>query len=393
MGYYLPFVLVFLIIAAFLRDSFVFTLVYFLLGTYLVGGWWSRRALAGVEYQRDVPTRAFYGETVVARLVISNSSWLPVVWLRVHESLPIELGVAQSFRQILSLGPRTEKSFAIELSGTRRGHYSIGPLVFSSGDVFGLMESSNRVGPADTIIVYPKIVPFTRVSLPSNSPMGSLPHWQPIFEDPNRVIGKRNYVSGDSLRRIDWKATASSGKLQVKQYEASIDLTVAIFLNLNPDDYFHRTRINATELAIVVAASFANWLIDHKQAVGLFTNGSDSLSSDPLQPIQPRKGHGHLMRLLENLARAQTSNARDFAQLTQLESVALSWGTTMVMITGSVGEDLWDQLLFARQRGLQVMILVIGPTKDFRSAKQRATYFGFMIRQIFDEKDLNEWRQ
>jgi hypothetical protein len=92
------------------------------------------------------------------------------------------------------------------------------------------------------------------VRLPSRSPIGTLRHTQPIFEDPSRVRGKRDYTTGDSLRRVDWKATATTGRLQVKQFEPSIALETALFLNLNADEYLQRTRLDATELAIVIAA-------------------------------------------------------------------------------------------------------------------------------------------
>ena len=86
--------------------------------------------------------------------------------------------------------------------------------------------------------------------------------------------GKRDYVASDSLRRMNWKASASTGRLQIKQFEPSIALQTEIFLNLNASEYVTKHRIDATELAIVVAASLANWAVIQKQAVGLTTNGS-----------------------------------------------------------------------------------------------------------------------
>src|SRR3972149_2468824 len=67
---------------------------------------------------------------------------------------------------------------------------------------------------------------------PPQSPMGNLPPPQPIFEDPSRVIGKRDYVAGDSLQRVDWKATAVVGRLQVKQYQPSTARETLIVLSL-----------------------------------------------------------------------------------------------------------------------------------------------------------------
>jgi len=69
-------------------------------------------------------------------------------------------------------------------------------------------------------------------------------HQQPIFEDPH-AYGKRDYVASDSLRRVDWKASASTGRLQIKQFEPSIALQTVIFLNLNGSEYNTRNRIDA----------------------------------------------------------------------------------------------------------------------------------------------------
>jgi len=40
-GDYLPLLLFLIFVAAFLRDDFAFTLVYLLVGVFLVGSWWS----------------------------------------------------------------------------------------------------------------------------------------------------------------------------------------------------------------------------------------------------------------------------------------------------------------------------------------------------------------
>ena len=68
-------------------------------------------------------------------------------------------------------------------------------------------------------------------------------------------------MAGDSLRSVDWKASATVGRLQVKLYEPSIALEIAIFLDLSFSGYKPQSRIDATELAIVIAASLASWIV------------------------------------------------------------------------------------------------------------------------------------
>ncbi len=89
----------------------------------------------------------------------------------------------------------------------------------------------------------------------------------------------------------------------MKIFEPSIALETFIVLNLNAEDYYYRTRIDSTELAIVIAASISNWIVGKKQMVGMMVNGRDPLAMDGRPQSISAKGKRHLMRLLETLAR------------------------------------------------------------------------------------------
>jgi uncharacterized protein (DUF58 family) len=392
--YIIIFLIVLAIIAAILRADFVLILIYILLGVYTVGRWWSQRALKAVSVSRTFNHRAFLGEKVQVFLEIANSGRLPVVWLQLHESLPTALSLAGSFQQVVSLGPGERMKFEYLLMGRKRGYYDVGPLKLYSGDIFGLSAERERLMQGDHLIVYPKIIPLTKVSLPSHSPLGTLRHKQPIFEDPTRVLGKRDYVAGDSLRRVDWKATATTGRMQVKIFEPSIALETAIFLNLNVSEYSYRTRFDVTELGIIVAASLANWVTGMRQSIGLNTNGIDPLQEDAYsQPVPPRHGRAHLMRILDVLARIQAAETFPFVQLLHQQVVHLSWGTTLIVITPQIDDDLFDALFQARRAGLNAILVPCGPVAGLSELRQRAKYFGFPLFHILRERDLDIWRQ
>ena len=85
---YVPFLIALLLIAAVLREDAILTVFYVLAGAYLVGRWWSRRALAAVEISRECEPRAFWGEDIPVRLILQNRGWLPVVWLRCRRACP-----------------------------------------------------------------------------------------------------------------------------------------------------------------------------------------------------------------------------------------------------------------------------------------------------------------
>jgi uncharacterized protein (DUF58 family) len=382
------------VIAAFLRGDFALTLIYLVIGGLVAGLWWSRRALARVEIKRRFNTHAFLGERVNIDLHVQNLGWLPVLWLELRETLPVALVGPNNFQSVIHLGPQGAADFEYSVEARKRGYYPLGPLFVSSGDILGLRDAQQLEYPPEHLVVYPRIIPFTSIEIPSYSPQGTLRHTLPLFEDPTRVFGKREYSSGDSLRRIDWKASASTGHLQVKLFEPSISLETCILLNLNSEDYYYRSRPDTTELAIVIAASVANWIIGKKQMVGMLVNGRDPLTGDGKpQSIPPRKGKRHLMRLLENLARVEITDPSPFVPLIQRQRYQLAWGTTLIVITGEAGDDLLDELYQARRWGQNTVLILVNRDTSEEATRRRAQILGIPVFSMASERDLSIWMQ
>lgn len=393
-GTFLTLLVVLLLIASVLRGDFALTLIYLVVGALAAGIWWSRRAMAQVRMQRRFGSHAFLGERIKIDLLVQNRGWLPLPWLELHDTLPVELAGPNSFQSVIHLGPGAEAKFEYSVEARKRGYYSIGPLSVSTGDILGLSDSLLAQSQAEPLVIYPKIVPFTSVDIPSHSPQGTLRHDLPLFEDPTRVFGKRGYLSGDSLRRIDWKASASSGRLQVKLFEPSIALETFVVLNLNAEDYYYRSRIDSTELAIVIAASISNWIVGKKQMVGMMVNGRDPLSMDGRpQTLSPGKGKRHMMRLLETLARVDTIDGSPLVPPLQRQRYQLAWGTTLIVITGGAGEDLLDELYQARRGGQNVVLILTDRHAPEEAIRRRANFFNIPVHAIGSERDLKIWMQ
>jgi uncharacterized protein (DUF58 family) len=392
-----PFVillLALLVIASFLRGDFALTLIYLVLGALAAVTWWSRRSMTQVLARRQFNDHAFLGERIKIELRVQNKGWLPIPWLELRETLPVELAGPNSFQSVIHLSPGAAASFEYTVHARKRGYYPIGPLSVSTGDILGLSAAVQAQSPAQPLVIYPKIVPFGSMEIPSHSPQGTLRHNLPLFEDPTRVFGKRGYVSGDSLRRIDWKASASSGRLQVKLFEPSIALETFILLNLNAEDYYYRSRIDSAELAIVIAASMANWIISRKQMVGMMVNGRDPLADDGHpQTIVPHKGKRHLMHMLETLARVDAIDQSELIPLLQRQRYQLTWGTTLIVITGSIKNELIDELYQARRNGQNPVLVVAGTDPSEEAVYRRARVLDIPVYNIATERDLKIWLQ
>lgn len=393
MGIYLPLLILLLILAAAMRDDFALTLIYLFVGAFGVGLWWSRRSLTKLEPRREFSDHAFLGEKVDVKIQVKNTGWLPLPWVSIQDGLPVALSTSPLFERVTTLGPKSTLDLAYTLEARKRGYYPVGPLSLLTGDILGLNESLQKNAPEQYLTVYPKIVPLAAVKIPSRSPQGTLRHTQPLFEDPTRVWGKRDYVAGDSLRRVDWKATAATGRMQVKLCEPSIALETLILLNLNDDDYHYRSRIDSTELAIVITASLAAWIAGKRQSFGLLANGKDPLSGGMPRLLPPRKGQGHLMRLLETLARVEMAHARPFLPLLQQQRFNLPWGTTLIVITGEVNDELLRELHQARQAGQDVLLIQAGPVTYSRETQTLAGLYGIVLVSIQNEHDLDMWKK
>jgi uncharacterized protein (DUF58 family) len=399
----LPLLIVLLAVAFLTRVDLFFYLLYTLFGIYALGRLWARRSLAAVSVHRHHDQRVFHGQTFAVDVCVHNRSWLPVLWMRLNDGMPAELATGTVFRPVVSLLPREQMVLSYSLLGRKRGYYPFGPLVTRGGDLLGSATYEVQQAQGEFVIVYPRIVALRDLGFPSQSPFGTLPSRDRIFEDPSRVHGVRDYQPGDSLRRVDWKTSARTGSLQVRRLEPAIALETAIVLNLDAADYPQDARYQSTELGIVIAASVAAHVVEKRQAVALITNGRDPLHSPetetdlaPVAPTLPlRKGREHLTHILDLLARVQAGREHDvvpFLDLLRRKSLGLPWGSTVVVITSHEVEGMLDTLLVLRRRGLAVVLALTQPGPGFAATVQRAEQIGIQALQIWSQGALDVWR-
>lgn len=389
-----------LLIALLLRLDFVFYVIYVVGGIWLLARWATPRSMAALAVRRSFVDHAFLGETIPVALELHNRTRLPMPWLRANETLPLELASTAQISRIFALRPREQVTLDYSLRCLRRGYYPVGPLRLTSGDLFGFANVQNRNEAVQFITVYPRIIPLAGLALPSRLPFGTLASPQRMFEDPARLRGVREYQAGDSQRRINWKASAHSDTLLVKQFSPAISLESVLLLNLHADEYERQRRFSASEWAIVVAASVATYLEGRRQAVGLAVHGvvslaanaSESLNHALRQPmiVPPRPGRPHLMKVLELLARAELIEASEpFVTWAQRTAAPLPWGATVIAVTPS-GDELTCQGLHGLVRaGLNVVMLVVEPYNRFELVQQRARRLGLQALLAASEDDLN----
>lgn len=420
MGRFTGLIILMLVFAFLLRVDFIFYIIYVVMGVFLWSRWYTPRALKGIRTSREFNAHAFWGEPVTIDVVVQNANRLPVPWVEFTETVAIELFSEDKISRAISLRGRGTTRFSYPIKAQRRGYYQLGPMRFATSDLFGLNEELVGFVDADFITVYPRLIPLHRLGLPSRLPFGTIASHQRLFEDPARPAGVRDYQTGDSLRRINWKVSAHTRGLKVKTFQPAISLDTAVLLNLNQQEYTRTDRRGLLEWAIVVAASLAAHLIDRRQSVGLITNGLDPLSSnqtlvfdsdsgrlviadsadrnDPnaaqLPPvIPPRPGRPHLIKILERLARIESQTTPPLPNWIATTTLSLSWGVTILVVTARGDEATCNALHRLVRQGFNPVLIAIEPDGRFGLVRERARHLGFVAYNVADVRDMNTWRQ
>ena len=336
---------------------------------------WSRFSLAGVHCQRLLSEqRIFPGEYIELKLRIVNRKLLPLPWIQINDEIPIE------FAFDISLTPGNRPGFGFlnkaaallwytgvswrhHLHCNKRGYYILGPITVSSGDIFGFYPHSITRPLIDHIIVYPRIFPITQLGIPSLYPLGETRAERRIFEDPTRVIGVRDYTPHDSLRHIHWKATARHQNLQVKVFEPTTTLKVALFLAIDSFESDGAHNEEDFELGISTAASIANYVTEQGSPVGLFVNTLLADSGKSVR-IPPGSGTNQLVSILEAMDKITPRASGPFEEFLQSERRGLPWGTTFIFILSRPSESLMGLLTNLRESGHKPLVLQIGNQGD-----------------------------
>ncbi|RLC63714.1 MAG: DUF58 domain-containing protein, partial [Chloroflexi bacterium] len=326
-----------------------------------VAWWWKQTALRGVEYQRCFDKRcAFPGERFEMTVRITNRKLLPLTWLEIKDQIPMAMPLVKgalmpthspqvgTLNNVLSLRWYERVSRHYELESTARGIYRLGPVHLKSGDLFTLFETHATHECSDRLVVYPRLWPLEDLGIPSKEPFGERKAHRRLLEDPLRTIGVRDYHPEDDLRHMHWKATAHRGDLQVRVFEPVTTINLVILLNVaTMEPHWQGILPELFENTVSVAGSIATWATGQKYKVGLVANGCMPLSDQPIR-VPPGRSPSQLAAILEALACVTSFATLSIQELLRRESPRLPWGSTLVVVTAVVTDELAATILLLK---------------------------------------------
>jgi uncharacterized protein (DUF58 family) len=347
---------------------------------------WDRYSLRGVSYARQFGSqRLFCGEATDLWVEIVNAKPLPLAWLKVQDEFPDVVALdkakltpaGESHRRLLTnlfnirWYERVRRHY--HLQTTRRGVFDFGPVALASGDIFGFRARRLEVDHRHTLTVYPKVVPFQKLNLQPARPLGENNTIRRLIADPLKLAGVRDYLPGDNIRHIHWKATARRGTLQTKQFDPSASQQLFICLNMQSlESHYGGILVDELETAIVAAASLGHAALEARIPIGLISNGT-LRNADGLARLPASRHSDHELRLLDLLAQITYFTNIHFDQLLQAEASSLPYGATLIVITTLLNDSIQTQVLNLRRAGHPVAIILVD-TQYHRLSNQSSNH-------------------
>jgi len=106
----------------------------------------------------------------------------------------------------------------------------------------------------------------------------------------------REYTPGDDIRDIDWNVTARTGKAYIKRFVEEREMTLVFAVDLSASGQFGTVNKMKNELAAEFCAVLAFAAAKNNDKVGLL------IFTDQIELyIPPKKGSGHVLRLIREL--------------------------------------------------------------------------------------------
>jgi uncharacterized protein (DUF58 family) len=215
-------------------NNLLFLVLATMLSVLLVSGLVSRLGLAGLELDFALPEHISAGPAVAATLAVRNVKlWMPSFSVNVAGVVE-ETGVTAppiltSAVYFPIIPGRATLEETVELRFSRRGAHRQNSFTFSTRFPFGFLEKTAAVSLRRDVVVYPSLEPkpgFEQLLSEINGDLEA--HYRGRGHEFYRI---RAYEPLESARYVDWKATAHTGDLQVREFAREQERAVEIYLD------------------------------------------------------------------------------------------------------------------------------------------------------------------
>ncbi len=176
-------------------------------------------ATKGISAKRELPEKFSNGDPNPVMVRIENFYTVPI-YARIIDEIPYQFQV-RDFNINRKLKPGSQSTLQYELRPVDRGEYHFGRMNIYASTVIGLLSRRFIFDDKAMVPTYPSFIQLRKYDL-----MAISNNLRQYGIKRIRRIGHtmefeqiKDYVLGDDLRTINWKATAKKNHLMVNQYQ------------------------------------------------------------------------------------------------------------------------------------------------------------------------------
>ena len=245
--------------------------------------------------ERIIPDRLSNGEENEVTILISNR--MPfVITTEVIDELPPQI---QERNLLLrkKLAAREKGKLKYIINPVLRGPYHFGDIILFVASQLGLIKRRIAVPAAETVKVYPSFVHLGQYRLLAQTAT------KDAGSKRMRKIGQsmefeqiKDYVNGDDIRTINWKATARKGGLMVNHYSDERSQQVYCIIDKGRLMKMPFKGLSLLDYAINATLALSNICIQKQDRIGLisFSDRPGSIIAADRKPVQRE----HIMQVL-----------------------------------------------------------------------------------------------
>jgi len=310
-------------------------------------------ALGPFDATRTIPQTLAIGTRHTVTIELANRGGR-AAQLLIFDHVPAGMS-ASGLPRAARLAAGERAAFEYEIAPSRRGELRIEALELVARSSLGLWRRRIRAGSPQRVRVYPNFSAVSRYSLlAAANRAGELG----IRRRPRRGEGLefhqlREYRQGDSLRQIDWKATARLRRAVSREYEEERDQQIVFLLDCGRKMHARDEALSHFDHALDAVLLLAHVALRQGDAVGLLAFSGEQ------RWLAPRKGAKQLNRLLNAVYDLESgTRASDYLAAAQQLASRLAKRALVVVVSNLRDEDHEELLLAARLLGRRHRVLV-----------------------------------
>jgi uncharacterized protein (DUF58 family) len=301
--------------------------------------------------------RAIEGESVTVTVTVTARSAVPLMELL--EPLPRDCElVSGSNRALVALRPGQSAGFSYEVRGARGAH-DFGMVVARARDRWGVRAWERRHVERKVVRVYPRLAPLRSLPRPLHTQTSIGDYVSPAFGEGIEPGDIRQFVPGDRLKQVNWRASLRLGTLYVTQHHRERNADVVVMLDTLAE--VGMAPEGTLDLGVRAAASLAAAYLARKDRVGLIIYGGT------IDWVKPGTGRIQYERVADSLLRAGVVFTYVSKDLAFVPPRVLPAQALVIAVTPLLDPRFTTAALDLAARGFDLVILVVSPVDVTRS--------------------------